>query len=86
MKMLTCVECGEQFEQIGTYKKRFCSKACQSDNRKRIIRWNKKLKDKKPAKVESISDVQKLAKASGMSYGDYVAQEYKKKVKVIRKW
>lgn len=87
--ILTCVECGETFEQTNSYKKRFCSAKCRKENKGRLTRWNKVIKDRDKAKtsnIKSISKVQELARASGMSYGEYVAREYARTIKVERKW
>ena len=61
-----CAFCGAKF--TGDRKKKYCCDDCR-------IRHNKRLKPKprnKPA--QSIADINALARAEGLSYGQYVAK------------
>lgn len=81
---ITCANCGEKFIYKTDFRpKKFCSDECQRENQKRINAWKRKLKKKQEQekkeeaeKNRSLSEVSEIAKAHGMTYGQYMAQKY----------
>lgn len=92
-KTLICVNCGCEFQAPSRYRpKKFCSPECQSENRRRIADWKKKLEEKQRREEEekklnnlSIEDIQKAAKASGMTYGQYTSKLYIQSMSIKRR-
>lgn len=82
-----CAICGAVIEtKCGRRIPYTCSNECKSERRIIINRWKKKLKEKNqtPKSVKTIDEVAAEARTKGMSYGQLVANEEKKKVKVIK--
>lgn len=76
--IIKCEICGKEFE--GYQRSRYCSDECRivvrrQNDRERVAR---RKYINKQTKVEnhtvSISDIEKLARQAGMSYGQYVAK------------
>lgn len=81
----TCKYCGKEFTVMKTGGKKYCSKECQKEINKSLAseRWynsykgkrrreREKKKETTPKKMESIAEIQRKARAAGMSYGKYV--------------
>lgn len=77
---IVCLNCGKTFMQT-KIKQKYCCNACQ-----RIHYYNRakqfKAEPKKP--VSDLSEINRKARAVGMSYGQYQMQKYS--VKIERKW
>lgn len=80
-----CKYCGKEFTVMKTGGKKYCSKECQKEINKPLAaeRWRNSYKEKRrrerekkketiPGKMESIAEIQRKARAAGMSYGKYV--------------
>ena len=89
-----CLICGKQFTaKYNHYKPLTCgSPECKSILVKQIHakkRFEKEMEEKKAEKekkkVVSISEINKKARKKGMTYGQYMAQQQAKLVKVERK-
>lgn len=70
-----CAMCGETF----VYKKgnkKCCSTKCAQERNKLLRNWRAKLElqNAKRKKVLSIAEVNELARAQGMTYGEYLAR------------
>lgn len=84
-----CENCGLIFEKQH-HRQAYCCDACrqQGKRRKQTERYRQlkelnqsKRKNKKP----TLADINSKARAAGMTYGKYMAQEYGKQVKVERR-
>lgn len=85
----SCEECGKIFAKKTT-NQRYCCPECQRAGRRRKAREyyllekrTKKAKGKK--RPPSLTEINKKARAAGMTYGKYMAKEYGKLVKVERR-
>lgn len=77
--IINCGICGKKFE--GYLSSKYCSDECrrtarrqndrESDARRKYRKKEKKVKNQ----TVSISDIAKLARQAGMSYGQYVAEK-----------
>lgn len=86
----TCEQCGQVFVKK-TYNQIYCCPACQRKGQRRKAKedyyqekCSKKSKAKKK-KPPSLIEINKKARAAGMTYGQYMAKEYGKLVKVDSK-
>lgn len=84
-----CEECGLIFEKKRN-NQRYCCPECSKAGRLRKSRENhraarlakqRQAKNRKP----TLSEINQKARAAGMTYGKYMAQEYGKQVKVERR-
>ena len=73
MEWKKCKQCGGDF--IGAAPAKYCCPECR--NKAAWIRY----KEKGTAKKDSLSETCQKAKEAGLSYGQYVAQEYLKELK-----
>ena len=81
MYTIRCEHCGREFLADRAYTK-YCSYECKEAVKKaRRKDYNKKYKkNKKADKTDkgrtSLTDINRMAREAGMSYGQYVAQKY----------
>ena len=68
MKMVSCMACGTKFERTHNAQK-YCDE-CKPRN------YYKPRKKAKPRPAISLVDINRLARESGMTYGQYVASEF----------
>ena len=85
----TCEECGLVFVKK-TYNQIYCCPACQRKGQRRKSKdywqqYSNKAKAKKKKKPPSLIEINQKARAAGMTYGQYMAKEYGKLVKVDSK-
>ena len=87
MMEIRCENCGLIFEKQH-HNQRYCCDECRrkGNRRKTKERYKqqkavRKIKNKKP----TLSEINNKARAAGMTYGKYMAQEYGKQVKVERR-
>lgn len=66
--MIKCAICEKEFEPKGKNQD-CCSKECSKERERNISRWNKKLINKL-----SLSDINRMAREKGMSYGQFIAR------------
>ena len=64
-----CVFCGKEFESIYAYTK-YCSRACNNKANKA----ERKAAKNNIVKMQSAGEIDRLARAAGLSYGMYVAK------------
>lgn len=84
---VTCEICGKVFSTNKSLKVT-CSPECNKERHKLLVRANNRTRSekrksrKKPRqnKVETLAEVQRKARAAGMSYGQYVQVEYIRKI------
>ena len=89
MMEISCENCGLIFEKQN-YNQHYCCDACRRQGNKRKsqerYRQQKALNQrKKKNKKPTLSEINQRARAAGMTYGKYMAQEYGKQVKVERR-
>ena len=70
----TCEYCGIKFE-ASRQDRLYCSKTCCSKANHNIANGKPKTPPKKPK--YSIEDIQRLARAEGLTYGQYMTRHYK---------
>lgn len=85
----TCEACGKIFVK-NTYNQRYCCPACQrTGTRMKAREYQRELYAKKrqakKKKPPSLTEINQKARATGMTYGKYMAKEYGKLVKVDSK-
>lgn len=80
---LVCKECGNTFINTNErYNKKYCSDKCKLEHSRRIKEWNKKLKEKEAEKKVTIDEVVQQARKKHVTYGQIVAEETKKNVRL----
>lgn len=79
MKILKCEYCGEEFYTNGKTAK-YCSPACRSKAAEERKRTKENFQNSQLRKL-SLDETNRRAKESGMSYGKYVAEMYKERLK-----
>ena len=75
-----CLFCGKNFKPK-KIDQTYCCKECRNKDYRKQRKWDhpKKVKTYKVTKNnDSITDIAKLARAAGMTYGQYVADQYKR--------
>lgn len=83
-----CEECGLIFEKK-TNNQRYCCPECKKIGQRRKSRERQRAKyvkkgQAKKKKPPSLAEINQSARAAGMTYGQYMAQEWGKQVKVER--
>lgn len=83
---MRCGNCGLIFEKQN-YNQRYCCDACRrkGNSRKSKERYRLQKIAKQKNKKPTLADINNKARAAGMTYGKYMAQEYGKQVKVERR-
>ena len=75
-----CLYCGELYHPNRS-DQLYCSRECRQKDYSKQRKWDRP-KKKRIRKVtknnDSITDIAKLARAAGMTYGQYVADQYKR--------
>lgn len=66
--MIKCAICEKEFEPKRKNQD-CCSEECSQERQRNISRWNKKLINKL-----SLSDINRMAREKGMSYGQFIAR------------
>ena len=69
------------------YNQRYCCDECRrkGNQRKARERYRQQIAAKQKNKKPTLADINSKARAAGMTYGKYMAQEYGKQVKVERR-
>ena len=82
---IRCEECGLIFEKQ-TKNQRYCCEECSKlgNNRKSRERYRMQKAAAKGKEKQTIADINRKAREAGMTYGQYMAKEYGKMVKVER--
>ena len=80
MHTIRCEHCGREFLSDRANRK-YCSYECKEAVKKAQRRdYNKKRRKKTDKKTDkcrtSLTDINRIARETGMSYGQYVAQQY----------
>lgn len=81
-KPIQCVVCSKTFTPTAANQ----NTCCEAHRRQRAtelrkIREKKRLK-RKPVKKNKLAEICEIAKSKGMSYGQYMAEQYKKEVMI----
>lgn len=78
MNKRQCVICSTEFEPK-SYQQICCSKECSKEHQHIRARWNNKIRSEKQKKEKakkkkklSLTQINKLAREKGMSYGQYI--------------
>lgn len=81
-KPIKCVVCSKIFTPAAANQNTCCeAHRQQRATELRKIREKKRLK-RKPVKKNKLAEICELAKSKGMSYGQYMAEQYKKEVMI----
>lgn len=81
-KPIKCVVCSKIFTPAAANQNTCCeAHRQQRATELRKIREKKRLK-RKPVKKNKLAEICEIAKSKGMSYGQYMAEQYKKEVMI----
>lgn len=83
MYKMTCKMCGMTFAAQRKHTK-YCSDACRTERDRQRTKecLERKKNEPKPEKyVPHLDEINHKARAAGMSYGKYVAEKYKERLK-----
>jgi hypothetical protein len=81
-KPIKCVVCSKIFTLTAANQNTCCEEHRQQRATElRKIREKKRLK-RKPVKKNKLAEICEIAKSKGMSYGQYMAEQYKKEVMI----
>lgn len=72
-----CEICGRKFETKQP-QARMCSDECRKI---RAVQWRAEHKEAGKLRKNKLNEVNRLAREAGMTYGKYVAMQYKEKLK-----
>ena len=81
-KPIQCVVCSKTFTPTAANQNTCCEEHRQQRATElRKIREKKRLK-RKPVKKNKLAEICEIARSNGMSYGQYMAEQYKREVKI----
>lgn len=82
----TCPICGKEF-LTKIKKTKYCSEECrrEKERRRAIKQWEEKKaeqqKKKKEKHIPQLDELNRRAREAGMTYGKYMAEKYKERLK-----
>lgn len=75
MMIKKCEICGNEFSTRYSRQK-CCSVTCGNEAKKRNAKENARKKAEQAEKKHTLEEINRMARAAGMSYGKYVAMQY----------